>query len=667
MRPLVHSLDREYVLHGPPADQAQPENLVDAERLLRACRRQAVVVAAALVIAVIVGVAWLVAATPLYTADTFVLIDNRRVHAVEDSYDARYQASELAGSLIDSQVEVLKSENLARLVIKRLNLANDPNFDVQILSPGKFARFRERVLALFGGKTRAPLTPAESEEVRIRGVIDLLRSSLDVRRGGRTMILQISYISADPGLAAKMANAYAEAFLADQLDTKYEATKRASEWLEGRIEELKQKALQADLRIQKFKKDHDLVSSGGKRVSEQQLTEMNTQLVLAQSETAKAEARYARLDAIIKNHQTDAIVSEAIGSTTVGQLRTKYLELSKREADISATLGKDHLQAVNLRKDMAEYEHLMFEELGRLAESARSEVEIAQKRERSLRTSLEQLVILNATENTALVQLHEMEREAEAYQKLHQTYLQRYQEALQQQSFPIIEARVITAAATPQRPSHPKTMVTLLLFSFLGAALGGGLGFIREFRERGFRGEQEVKEELGLECLGILPLIKEEAQCGSATVTKEVSERATFEEPELKKRRWVRRSVPLFRYVLENPRSDFAETIQAAKLSADLALPDKPTKVIGVVSALPNEGKSVVSKNLASHMAALRFPTLLIDADLRGREITTNLLPEGAQGLVEILLQKRPLDEVLWWEKTSELAILGSTAKRKIS
>jgi polysaccharide biosynthesis transport protein len=668
MRPFVHRLDREFE-QATLGRHSLPELHLDIEGFLRRLRRQRTVLVGAGVISILAGVAWLLLATPLYTADTLVLIDNRRIHAVQDSYDAQSQVPELAGSLIDSQVEIVKSEKLAQLVVNRLNLLEDSKFNVPDRL-GLFLSLRQTLADLFsfGRAKKSSIAAASGEDIRLRRAVDLLRLNLDPRRVGRTMVLQISYTATDPQEAARIANAYADAYLSDQLNAKYEATKRASQWLEERMHELKQKALAADIAIQKFKKDNDLISSGGKLVNEQQLAEVNTQLVIARAETGKAEARYSRISTIIKGHQTDAIVPEAVGSAIVGQLRGKYLELSKRESEISATLGREHLQAVNLRREMAEYERLMFEELGRLSESARSELDIAKEREQSLLKNLEKLVTLNAGENATLVQLHEMEREAEAYQRLHQSYLQRYQEALQQQSFPIIEARIITNAMPSARPSSPKKALTLLMFALLGALAGSGIGIVREMRERGLRGESEVKDELGLECLGILPLVKPAAVPLPRRKWESVDELIGLQtEDSPKDHKWLPPVPQLFSYVLDNPHSEFAETFLAIKLAADLALSDEATKVIGVVSCLPNEGKSVVSKNLASLIATLRLPALLVDADIRRREITQRLVPKATGGLVEAILQKRPLEDFLWWEKGSELAVLPSTAETRIS
>ena len=418
-------------------------------------------------------------------------------------YELNAPSFDAAASVVDSQVEVIRSDGVTVSVIRKLDLLSDPEMQAKI-QPRKDVLSR---LRRFVGFSTSLAPEPGLEQARLHRAADVLRADMDIRRIPKTMVLQISYTSSNPAKAANIANGYAEAYLADQLNAKYEATKRAGDWLEERMTELKQKALAADLAIQKYKAEHGLITSGGKLVNEQQLNEINTQLVLARGETARAEARYKRIKSIVEEHQTAAIVSEAIGNTIIAHLRTKYLDASKRESEISAKLGKDHFQAQSYRDEMREYERLMFEELARLAESYRSDVQIMRSKEEALGASLNKSMGQNAADNKVLVGLHELEREAETYWNLYQSFLQRYQQALQQQSFPIIDARIITSATVPSAPSHPRKLAIIFLFMLLGTFAGILAGFWREFRERGFQGEEQVRKDLGLECLGIPPLL----------------------------------------------------------------------------------------------------------------------------------------------------------------
>jgi succinoglycan biosynthesis transport protein ExoP len=646
--------------------------IMDLLRLLAAIKRQLSFILAIAILGGVCGLIYAYNLQPRYTASTLLLIDNRRVPAVENSYDGPALTTDTAASIIDSQVEVMKSEKVASGVVRKLDLLNDPEFSRRPSQPGLLKRVQMGILGILGsvGIVR-PLEPelpiGNDESARLHAIAIAVQRDVDVRRVGRTMVLEITYTAETPQKAARFANGYAEAYLADQLDAKYEATKRASTWLEDRMNELKQKALTSDLAVQKFKADHNLIASGGRLINEQQLQEVNTQLVLSRADTAKAEARYQRIEAIINGHQTDAIVSEAIGNAGIEQLRSKYLDASKRQAEISAKLGKDHQQAVYFRNEMAEYERLMFQELGRLAESYRSEVDITRSREQSLKASLDQLSNVSTSDNKTLVSLRELEREGDAYRNLHQSYLQRFQEALQQQSFPIIDARIITSATPPGSPSYPKKAVILILFIFAGGAIGCAAGYWRESRERGFQSEEQVRADLGVECLGMLPVVKSRSAKPSLAGPFQGKGRLTVSSEEVQKRaeRITSSMDGIMTYAIDNPASAYAETLLAVKLAADLRLAGQTSKIIGIISALPGEGKTTFSKNFASLIASLKSKTLLIDADLRGPELTRRAVPGAMAGLVEAVIEKQPLQDLLWTEEQSGLRILPGTVSAR--
>src|SRR5271154_1692603 len=237
------------------------------------------------------------------------------------------------------------------------------------------------------------------------------------------------------------------------------------------------------------------------------MTELNTQLMLAHGDTARAEARYNQITEMLKSGQTDGAVTDSLGNPVVSDLRQKYLAASKMESELESKLGPAHLQVVALKRNMAEYQRLIFDELKRIAETYRSDGEVARAKEESLNSSMSALVGQNAGTNQTMVQLRELEREAESYRTLYQTFLQRYQEAIQQQSFPITEARVITAASPPTFASYPKRSLILALSLVLGLMAGGGIAAIREVRDRVFHTASQVRDELGLDFLGMLQVV----------------------------------------------------------------------------------------------------------------------------------------------------------------
>ena len=323
------------------------------------------------------------------------------------------------------------------------------------------------------------------------------------------------------------------------------------------------------------------------------------------------------------------------------------------EEQLESKLGGGHLQVINLRKEMEEYQRLINEELQRIAESYRSEAEVAREKEQSLSMAMAGLVGASAQTNQTLVQLRELERESETYRNLYETFMQRYQEALQQQSFPVSEARVITAATPPESASCPKRGLILALSLAFGVAVGSGLGALREFRDRVFRVAANVRDELGLEFLGTLEDVE----------ATPIAESANEESPDP---RQVHPTNSLQRYSIDHPLSSFCETLRSAKVALDLSLGDCRPKVVGVVSVLPKEGKSTVAKNFASLLAHLGARALLIDADLRNPDLTAGIAQHAEAGILEAIRGDRPVRDLLLWEPDSGLFVLPAVIKKRV-
>ena len=627
---------------------------IDFDQLLAAARRQARVVALLVGVGLLLGLAYILTAVPQYTATTDLLIDSQK-----DQNQLSASIAELTfdTGAIDSQVEVLKSEKIALAVIATMNLTHDAEFRGSGGTlVGQAIGLLRSALDVSGWFVTREQASAEQDAELQRAAIVHLKANLDVRRIARTYVLAIDYTSPDRGKAAAIANAFAEAYLTEQLDAKFDATRRAAGWLQTRLAELKQKSLDSDLAVQKFKADKGIVVTGGDRpglISDQQLTQLNEQMVIARADTAKADARYQQIQELLQSGRVGATVPDSLANPVINDLREKYLAASKMEAQLENKLGDGHLQVISLKREMDEYNRLIFEELQRIGESYRSDAEVARSKEQSLSLSMSGLVGANAETNQTLVQLRELEREAETYRALYQTFMQRYQETLQQQSFPVNEARIITAARAPSNPSYPKRGLILGLSLVFGAAVGSGLGALREHRDRVFRVASHVRDDLGLEFLGMLQAID----------TPVAFKPGKGDKPDPK---LIHSSNSLQRYSIDHPLSSFSETLRAAKVATDLMLGERRSKTIGVISMLPNEGKSTVAKNFSSLLAHLGARTLLVDGDLRNPGLSRAVTQHAEAGILEAIRGERSLNELLLSELDSGLAVLPAVIKKRV-
>jgi len=623
-------------------------NPIDLEQLLAIARRQWRVVAGFAVTAIVIGGLFLLTATPRYTSTAGILIDEGNQKIVD-------QMTAISGVLEDegqvlSQVELLKSEKIALAVSRSLDLKNNEQFVNG--TPGMLSSIIQTVRSVIDPRVWFGSTAPALSDVQIqRAIVEQLSAGLGVTRVGRSYVLEISYTSPDPTLAASIAKAYAEAYLADQLDSKYDATRRASGWLQDRIADLRQQSLKADQAVQKFRAEKGLIATDGMLITDQQLAQLNTQLMAARAESANAEAKFKRIDAILKSGDMDAAVTESIESDVISDLRAKFLDASRKEADITSQFGADHLQAQRLRATMGEYKRLMFEELSRIAQSYQSSNQVALSRQKSIEQQVVAAMGVSATANDAQVQLRELERESETYKNLYQTFLQRYQESIQQQSFPVTEARIITNPAVAEKPSAPKKPLVLAVACLAGMLLGAGVAGLREFRDRFYRTGDQVSGTLGLEFLGSVPL---------ANATPLATPNALELPPQS-----VMKANSVSTYVLDHPLSAFAETLRSAKMAIDVSTPGGKGKVVGIVSALPGEGKSSISVNLGE-LLAQGSRVLLIDADLRNPGATRQLGRHAERGILEALQEGAPLSELLLFDPETGMAFLPAVIRRRI-
>jgi succinoglycan biosynthesis transport protein ExoP len=597
-------------------------NTVDLDSVISGARRQWKVLAASLAAILFLAAIYFALATKMYTGTTNVLIDTRMfgTSAPKDE-QAGLVVSDTA---LDSQVEVLNSQNVALAVINKLDLLNDPEF----VRPSLFAKILSQI-----GLSKQ-LSPEEEKAVKVSRALDKFADRLTVTRTNKTFVLEIDFLSQDPKKAADIANSIATAYVSDEVESRQEAATRTSTWLQERIVELKQKLAEADLVVQQYRERNSLITAGGRLINDQQLSELNSQVSDAHADLARVQAKYDHIQAIIANREVGATVSEELSSPVITNLRTLYFNVAKRKEDLAARVGPTHDQVLTAERQMRNYENQIFEELGRIAESYRSDLEVARGREQSLSENLARLVGSSANDNRTAIDLRQHQQSMEAYQILYEKSLQLYEELLHQQSFTMTETRVIAQALPQISPSAPKLILVLALGLFGGITIGTGAAIYREYRDRTFRRADQIQFELDLDFLGVLPL-------QTADIIEKYAGSRAPKNPN------IFPSIPAsFKICAAYPFSRFADTMGAIKVAIDSPRdaeksPAKKvsakTKVIGVVSTVQREGKTVASANLALFCALTGAKTLLIDADLRRCDLSTKLAPDALSGIAAVV------------------------------
>ena len=636
----------------------------DIENIFLVIRRRYAYFIVGSVIGIVLGLIVALTAEPLYTSSIKLLIDHGSPTSVADQQFANVVFDTMD---IDSQVEILKSDKLAGDVIDALKLDSDPEFNYQANSFFTQLSNDLRFLISPSEWTGKKIESGEEQKLQWRmNAIRKLATSIEADRVGKTYVLEVSFTSNSPYLAERIADAYGEAYIADQISAHFGVSKLSTEWLFKRIDEIKAQSIAADLRVQRFKSNNNLISTDGKLVDEQQLQQLNTAFIAAHGDTARAQARYERIQHIIDGGDMEAAVSEALNNNVISTLREKYLVVAKSYNALLQQLGANHLQIINMQNEMNEYKHQIFDELRRISESYKSEFDIAKAGEKSLIESLKGIVGVNAANNEVMVQLRSLQSEADTLKKFYEDFLAHYQETVQQQTKPFTQARIITVATPNKIPTKPKKTLILLLSAVVGLSVGGVGAFLRELLDKGFQTRQQVRDILGLDCLALLPKIK------GAPVRRRAARQFTFKNF-LKSisERFVNSGsspaeVDMMRYALSAPMSNLSEGLRSGKVAIDTALNGKKTKIVGIISTFPGEGKSTISSNLSGLIASTGARVLLIDGDMRNHGLSRSLKIGLDAGILEALSDIQNFDNYLFTDTESGLDILPVHAKKHI-
>ena len=699
-------------------DFSSPAELL--ESFVHFLRQQYGVILSVSLLTMAIGVIYLVTTPSSFTAVATMLIDTRKAQSFQQQ--PLYSDAQIDSASIESQVRILKSDIVGLSVIKNLRLNEDPEFigsdwggvvaseyDVMRRALGVLAS-RLNVKRFIGSGWGGVVA---SEYDVMRRALGVLASRLNVKRDGLSYVIELSFRSYDADKAARIANAIVDAYIVDQLDAKYQSTLRASTWLQDRIRDLRAQASAGEQAVVDFKREHNIIDAAGKSTIGQRLGEINSQLIIVRAQTAEARARLDRIQTVLSFDSSGAVnatVTDTLKSEVVTKLRSQYLELASRASDWSARYGHEHLAAVNLRNQMREIQSAIIDELRRLAESYKSDFEIAKQRENDIQKEYDKAAAQAEKTNQAQVVLKDLESSSQTFRALYENFLNRYMESVQQQSFPITEARLISPAARPLKKSHPKTFLVLAIAACVGIIFGIGIGVLRDLWDRVFRTAEQVETILQTTCIALVPLLKRAATPALplvATQTEEAlsprtivdkdnvlstvddspvshsaeSDRsiklkrattpvlplvATQTEEALNPRNIVHDDNALWT-VVDSPFSRFAESIRSIKVAADLNEIVKLNKVIGFTSSLPMEGKSTVAAALALLIAQAGGRVILVDCDLRNPSLTRTLAPSAKAGFIEVISEKAAIEDVLWTDPKTNLSFLPAVMKSRVA
>lgn len=400
--------------------------------------------------------AWALFSTPLYRAETRILIETRESVYTRPENAGGDERPILDDSGVSSQVEVVASSDILAKVARDLDLARREEFQDRLSPLG-------RLMVMVGLRSNpADVAPTQR-------VLQIFREKLDIYRVKDSRVITIQFSSEDPELAAKVPNAIAEAYIAVQRDAKLQSNEDATGWLEPEIADLRERVKAAEARVAEFRSQSDLLLGQNNSVlATQQLSELSSELSRVRAARAAAEAKAEAVRAAIEEGAPVETMPDVLSSSLIQSLRTQQVELQAQIAQLSATYLPNHPRIKALNSQLEDLAVQIRAEAQKVLDGLDTEAQTARFRERELVADLNKLKVESARAGEEQVELRALEREATAQRQLLESYLTRYREASSRREHNYLpaDARVFSRALVPAEPYFPKVLpMTLAAFA----------------------------------------------------------------------------------------------------------------------------------------------------------------------------------------------------------
>lgn len=443
----------------PGEKRTQAGSGLSVSQLVQLLWRRKTAIAIAGVICACVAVAIGKTLTPKYLATTQLYVDPRELQLVDRELTPRSQDISGLAMVVDSQARLITSNSVLLQVIRDAHLDEDQEFG------GGSSGLLPTLLRLFGLEAR----PAAEPKLGQMAALEALNRHINVKKTDRTFIVDIDVWSYDAAKAAMLANAIANAYLAEAKNSQALAARRATNDLSGRLKELQERLRTAENALASYKAQNNFVGTQDSLISDQQLSASNQRLAAARAATLDAQAKYDQIEASRRASGDPGAIPEALQSPTIANLRAQYAEARKRLAEATSELGPLHPSLRQTEKQVEDLRRTINEEVDRFTQSAKNDLARARDYETSLTRALEAQKRQSVQLSQASVQLRELERDVEASRDVYQSFLKRSRETEEQESLNTSNARIIGEAAVPQRRSFPPSMS---LLATIGLVLG---------------------------------------------------------------------------------------------------------------------------------------------------------------------------------------------------
>ena len=561
---------------------------------------------------------------PQYRAAATILIEQGKNKVV--SIEEVYSQGMIQREYYQTQVEILKSEELARKVVRKLKLTSHPDYDPRQAPSGWLAR-------LTGSESAAEQSKV-SEEDALKLVVQRFKRDLQIQLVRNSQLVQILFVAHDKELSAKVPNALAEVYIESDLEARMAMTQKASEWMRERMGELRTKVDASEKALQDYRDRERIVDTKGLAMSGagRQLEELTKNLVEARQKRAEAESAYSQVQQI-RTGRTQASyesVPVVLRHPLVQRMKEVEAEADRRLTDASKRYGPEHPKMVQAKAELEAARENTRKQMEIVVGGLQKEYEAARANEAAVAGALSQSKSDIQGINRKEFQLGVLEREVGQNRNLYDMFVNRLKETSAAGDLQSTVARVIDPANVPSSAFAPNRIQIVSIAAAVTLILAAMLALLLDRLANTLNSTTDVENRLGVPALGVLQKIKGFMKKGF------VSELAFFNDTQ----------------------STFSEAVRTVRTSVLMSSLDDPHKVVVITSSVPEEGKTTLSFNLACALGQVK-KVLLVDGDLRRPKIGKLTGRDArAPGLADLVAGQAQVSQCVFFDDRAGIHIL---------
>jgi succinoglycan biosynthesis transport protein ExoP len=545
--------------------------------------------------------------TPRYEARTRLLIESDDPNVV--SFKEVIEEGASKADYYQTQYTILESRALARKTIDTLGLWRSPLLqDSRWEIDGIFGRAASSVWTALGHERGPVRSEGITETLAQSRVIDRFLEQLTIAPIRNSRLVDVKFRSSDPDVATRVANVLARAYIDQNLDYKFGASKEATSWLEDRLAEQRAQVEKAEAALQQYREQHDAIPlEDRENIVVQKLGDLNAAVTKAKTERLQKEAVYRQITAIGNNQAALDTFPAILANQFIQQQKSELANLQREQAQLADKLGDRHPEMIKIQSAIQTAQAKLQGEIANVGQAIRTEYEAALTQERGLIAALDQQKLEAQSMNRKAIEYSVLDRDVKSSRQMYDGLLQRAKETGIAGELKASNIRVVDQAERPRKPVTPQPFVNLSLALLGGIVFACGLAFFFEYMDSRIKSPDELTTHLGLAPLGLIPTLGKNWH-GSEPL--------------------INNGVP----------QNFAEAFRALRTNVLFSFAEEGPRTLVVTSTGPGEGKTTVASNLATGFAMAGERTLLVDADMRRPGVHDVFKCQREPGLSNVLV-----------------------------